>query len=94
MVEHGMILDIFTYVPNGIDGSGWGNQNLPIPDKHRQYIATMRIDGLSLLGYIGTYGLANALDTLLDAVLLLCDTPVIFVLVGNGPEKRDWKHVA
>jgi glycosyltransferase involved in cell wall biosynthesis len=41
-----------------------------------------------VVGYAGSHGLPNALDTLLDAAALLKDEPFEFVLVGDGHEKR------
>lgn len=42
-----------------------------------------------LVGYTGTFGVANALDTLLNASLLLSKYPEIaFVLVGAGKERH------
>ena len=47
----------------------------------------MRGDGKFIVGYAGTHGLANALDTLLDAASLVGDRRIAFVLAGGGPEK-------
>jgi len=40
-----------------------------------------------VVGYAGSMGLPNALDTLLDAARLLADEPFAFVLVGDGHER-------
>ena len=50
-------------------------------------ISSARARGELLVGYAGAHGLANALDTLLDAAALLRDEPVRWLLVGTGPEK-------
>ena len=44
--------------------------------------------GKTVVAYTGSHGIANALDTLLDAARLLHDQPLAFVLVGAGPEKE------
>jgi glycosyltransferase involved in cell wall biosynthesis len=38
------------------------------------------------VGYAGYFGLANALDTVVEAAEMMSSSPVAFVLVGNGPE--------
>jgi glycosyltransferase involved in cell wall biosynthesis len=47
----------------------------------------LRRQGRFVVGYAGTHGISNALDTLLDAAQRLRDQPVAFVLVGAGPDK-------
>ena len=39
--------------------------------------------------YAGLHGLAQGLDRVLDAAALLTDTPLRFVLMGDGPTKAD-----
>ena len=39
--------------------------------------------------YAGLHGLAQGLDRVLDAAALLTDVPLRFVLMGDGPTKRD-----
>jgi glycosyltransferase involved in cell wall biosynthesis len=43
--------------------------------------------GNFIVGYAGTHGVSNSLDTLLDAAAIMRDEQVSFVLVGGGPEK-------
>ena len=48
-----------------------------------------RAAGRTVVGYAGSMGLPNALDTLLDAAALLReDAALAFVLVGDGHETR------
>jgi len=42
-----------------------------------------------LIGYAGAHGIANALDTFIDAAVQLPNYG--FVLLGQGPEKIDYK---
>lgn len=85
MESHGMNPDKFHYVPNGIDTKEWENI-APLPEDIKTSLANIKQRGKLLVGYAGTHGLANALDTLLDAAKL---SPQDFevVLVGNGPER-------
>ncbi len=43
--------------------------------------------GALVVGYAGSMGLPNALDTLLDAARCCADVPLGFVLVGDGHER-------
>jgi len=94
MISHGMSADKFAYVPNGVDMSEWTGNTAVLPDEHAAVIAQARKDGKLVIGYAGSHGVANALDTLLDAAALLHGEPVMFVLVGQGPEKLRLEHRA
>jgi glycosyltransferase involved in cell wall biosynthesis len=85
MVSRGMNPDKFHYVPNGIDTVEWENI-AALPYTIQAKLDTIKQRGKILVGYAGAHGLANALDTLLDAAKL---SPQDFevVLVGNGPER-------
>ena len=50
-------------------------------------LAAARAVGHTVVGYAGSMGLPNALDTLLDAAGLMRDLPFSFVLVGSGHEQ-------
>lgn len=43
--------------------------------------------GYFVITYVGAHGVANHLEQLLDAASLLEDTPVLFLLIGQGMEK-------
>jgi glycosyltransferase involved in cell wall biosynthesis len=47
-----------------------------------------------VITYVGAHGVANHLDQLLDAGKLLEDTPVLFLLIGQGMEKERLKKKA
>jgi len=84
-------------IPNGTDPAEWsggadaqgagpyGDPDLPA--KLGTLLSSLRAEGRTIVGYAGSHGLANALDTLLDAAHLMRQRPVAFVLVGAGPEK-------
>lgn len=89
LVSHGMTPDKFVYVPNGVDPEEWHpEQQVPIPATHQQAIADAHAKGHMLVAYAGTHGIANALDTMLDAAKLASHRPVTWLLVGGGPEKN------
>lgn len=58
----------------------------PKDNEHRERLG---LRGKFVVAYIGTHGMAQRLDTLLDAALLLRDDPEIHVLlVGEGAERE------
>jgi glycosyltransferase involved in cell wall biosynthesis len=74
-------------IPNGTDPAEWLVAPPALPESLEALLAGLRAQGLAVVGYAGSHGLANALDTLLDAANLMKDRPLAFVLVGDGPEK-------
>ncbi len=85
MVSRGMSPDKWAYVPNGVDLKEW-RIRAPISTETSAALEAVRARGLPMLCYAGTHGLANALDVLLDASVLL-KGQVEVVLVGTGPER-------
>lgn len=85
MVSRGMNPDKWAYVPNGVDLDEW-RVRAPLSAETSAALQAVRARGLPVLCYTGTHGLANALDVLLDASVLL-KGQVEVVLVGTGPER-------
>lgn len=84
----GMAAGKFVHVPNGIDPSEWvGGDTMPLPTEHAAAIRSAREAGHLLVAYAGSHGVANALDTVLDAAALVREEPITWLLVGSGPEK-------
>ena len=83
MVEHGMDPGKFNYVPNGIDLSGSADGAAPaaVRDAVRE--------GTFTVGFVGTLGRANVLETLIDAAKLLEPGEADVVVVGHGPERAN-----
>jgi glycosyltransferase involved in cell wall biosynthesis len=74
-------------VPNGIDPNEWGADRPISLTSEIELIGDLKANGMFVIGYAGSHGVANALDCLLDAAALMCNENVAFVLVGGGPEK-------
>lgn len=88
MLEHGMSADKFVYIPNGVVVSDWLNSTKKIPNEHQNLFA--KLEGKFIIGYAGGMGDANALQYLLLAAdKLRNDKQIVFVLVGDGPNKTD-----
>ncbi len=84
---HGMAPDKLHIVPNGTDAAEWRRPPAALPEPVAANMAALRAGGAFVVGFAGAHGLANALDTLLDAAALLRGEAVAIVLVGDGPEK-------
>lgn len=83
MESRGMDPKKFTWIPNGFSLKEIG-ESKALP----QNVSAQLPVGKFVVGYTGTIGSANALDSLLDAAKLLSpQVDVVFVLVGAGKEK-------
>ena len=83
MASRGLDLNKLTIVPNGIDADEWSAAAVPL----RADVAAALAAPGTIVGYAGSMGTPNALDTLLDAAALLRDEAGLrFVLVGSGHE--------
>lgn len=87
MESRGMAPNKLHIVPNGIDPAEWVADSPDLQDATRKLLAGLRDQGLSIIGYAGTHGVANALDTFLIAAKLMQGERIAFVLVGGGPDK-------
>ena len=86
--QHGMSAEKFFHIPNGIDPVEWADEAFaPLPAAHAAAIQAARQQGHLLVSYAGAHGIANALDSMLDAAALTRHAPVTWLLVGSGPEK-------
>ncbi len=83
MASRGLDLKKLAIVPNGITLDEWEGSPPPLRDDVAQALAGPG----TVVGYAGSMGQPNALDTLLDAAALLRQEPLRFVLVGSGHEQ-------
>ena len=82
MVERGMDPAKFHYLPNGIDLDG-ARRSGDAPAAIRDAVGP----GAFTVGFVGTLGRANVLETLIDAARLVDPEEVRVVVVGHGPER-------
>lgn len=88
MRSHGLSEGKFIYIPNGIDIAEWQREASPLPQTHADVLADCRKQGKFIVGYAGAHGLANSLETVIDAAAILADDSAEFVLVGQGPQRE------
>jgi glycosyltransferase involved in cell wall biosynthesis len=84
MAARGLDLARLVIVPNGIVPEDWAAAPAPLREDIAQALAAAHAAGEMVVGYAGSMGEPNALDTLLDAAASLRGEPVRFVLVGDG----------
>lgn len=85
LVRRGIDAGKIQVVTNGVDSSRFH----PRP-KDPELVSRLGLDGRFVAGYIGTHGMAHALDTLLDAALQLGDDYRL-LLLGDGAKKAELK---
>jgi glycosyltransferase involved in cell wall biosynthesis len=88
MRERGLDLRRLHIVPNGVLTEEWDTPGEALAGPLAPHIADAHARGRLVVAYAGAHGLANALDSLLDAAALLRAEPFDFVLVGDGPERE------
>jgi glycosyltransferase involved in cell wall biosynthesis len=76
-------------VTNGVDIS----QFKPRP-KDAALTATLGLEGKFVAGYIGTHGLCQGLETLVEAADRLRGTGVVFLFLGDGARKQHLREMA
>jgi glycosyltransferase involved in cell wall biosynthesis len=82
LVDLGLPPERVAVIHNGVD---WENfAGAPPSDELRR---VEQLAGKFLVGYIGNLGLAQGLDTVLEAAQQLRSEPVAFLLLGEGVEK-------
>ncbi len=87
-VNHGLQPDKWHYVPNGIFLDEYKNTS-SIPEHYIADFETFKQQGKKIIGYAGGHALSNALDVLIEtAKILQKNDNFLFVLVGNGTEKK------
>jgi glycosyltransferase involved in cell wall biosynthesis len=94
MESHGMESHKLHIVPNGIDPAEWEAEGHTLQSSAQEVLSELKSKGLSIIGYAGAHGVANALNTFLDAAKIMTGDNVAFVLVGGGPEKPLLQHRA
>ena len=85
--SRGMAPNKLHVVPNGIDPREWFADSPALQAAADKVLAELHDRAHSVIGYAGTHGTSNALETFLNAAKLMRDEKVAFVLVGDGPDK-------
>jgi len=88
LINRGISAEKIDVVTNGVDLSSFAFQ-----PKDAELVAQLSLQGKFVAGYIGTHGMAHALETLLDAAEILKETPsakdVLLIFLGDGARKKE-----
>jgi glycosyltransferase involved in cell wall biosynthesis len=97
----GISANKIVHIPNGVSPEMFANADVSLPEELDKTITSLKSKGKLVIGYAGAHGIANALDTIIEAAKLLQDRGVDkihFLMVGDGPEKeglitktKDWE---
>ncbi len=89
MKAHGLDLNKWQYIPNGIVTKDWESPD-EIPPKLTELFDNLKQNNKFIVGYTGGHAISNALDTIIKAAkLLINNKDIVFVLVGEGVEKQN-----
>lgn len=85
LIELGIPSEKIAVVKNGVDRSLF----VPQP-KDSELTSKLKLDGKTVVGYIGTHGMAHKLDFIIQTASKLKDTnpEYHFLFIGNGAEKE------
>jgi glycosyltransferase involved in cell wall biosynthesis len=89
LVRRGIDAGKIHVVTNGVDVS----QFTPRP-KDAELTRALGLEGKFVAGYIGTHGMAHALETLLEAADRLRDSNIVFLFLGDGARKQVLRQMA
>lgn len=89
MKEHGLTKEKFVSIPNGIDLEEVENIS-PLPEETLAKIPRDKF----IVTYAGKFGISNNLTSVLEAAeTLKTNEKILFLLVGNGPEKGNYLKI-
>ncbi len=88
MRQHGLNLNKWYYIPNGVVIDEWEKKS-DLPETHNKLLKSEKSKGNILIGYAGSHGIANALHTIINAMEKLKKYKISLFLVGNGPFKQN-----
>ncbi len=90
MLSKGLLEEKFFYIPNGVN-----LQEVEDATPLSSEISTLIPEDKFIVGYVGTIGIANAMQYLLDtAKIVQKHNKIHFVIVGEGGEKEQLKTFA
>lgn len=83
--NRGVLADKIKVVLNGVDLSKYK----PLPRKDQKFLEEYRLQGKFVAGYVGTHGLAHALDSIIEAAeLLKAHDDIRIVFAGGGADRE------
>jgi len=90
MKSHGLDLNKWHYIPNGVVIDEWENKK-ELNINTENIIKEIKSKYSKIVAYTGTLGLANALDSFILSAKDLSN--IAYVIVGKGPEKENLENI-
>lgn len=92
LCERGISPGKIEVVKNGVDRDLF----IPVDHKDDKLVESLGLHGKTVIGYIGTHGMAHKLDFILHCAkfLMNSDPQYHFLFIGNGAEKENLKKLA
>ena len=87
LVSRGLDPEKFVYIPNGIVKGDWNHEGEG-DYSYSDILARYKDEGWFLVGYTGAHGIANALNSYVEAGALLRGEKVKLLAVGSGPQRE------
>ena len=89
LVTHGMAMDKYHVVPNGVDVDEWEENSVALPPEHEACINVLKQQSKFLVCYTGGHSISNGLDAIINlAAEVSNESRIYFLLVGKGNEKE------
>jgi glycosyltransferase involved in cell wall biosynthesis len=94
VVLDGVKKENFLHVPNGICLDDKKEVSDIKNHPTLSLIKDLKSKNNTVIAYTGAIGVANAVDNLIQAASLVGHLPVIFLIVGDGPERENLKKIS
>lgn len=94
MSKFGLLKEKYSFVPNGLDIESWHESNGKLPPVLIEKINEFKSKDFFLIGYAGYISKQNSLETLINSAVLLKDEKICFLIVGDGPFKKEIVEMA
>ncbi|MBW2631693.1 MAG: glycosyltransferase family 4 protein [Deltaproteobacteria bacterium] len=79
------------HIPPSVNLDFFANSDVNLPETLQKVVMDVKSAGKLIIGYTGAHGIADVLDTVIDAAKILQEknvNDVYLMLVGNGTEKE------
>ncbi|WP_262694131.1 glycosyltransferase family 4 protein [Kordiimonas aquimaris] len=83
LIEYGQDESKIHVIPNGVNSK----QFYPIP-KDFELFEKHKLTGKTVIGYVGTHGMAHSLDFVVRTASKIDDTDIHFLFIGDGAQKN------
>lgn len=91
MRSKGLAAGKFYCIPNGIVKEDW-DKPMKLADEYSELLTHLHAEHKTIVGFTGSHGIANSLQSIIEAVGKLESNNIVLVLVGTGQKKESLKR--